>query len=304
MTGGKSVVSALITTLATSEENDAMILNRPKIILGRFHCTKKTVFLTPRYQKVSCFLKRACEKHRILRWFCVNLTPKWNENGAKMASRWCQDGAMLARLGALGRYLGSSWRSCAPFCRQVVARWRQDGPTYRQNEPGCATIAQGRAERGPSPLYPGPEDPPKGHAWENKEKRDSPNRIDIHIHIRIQLHTYTDTHIHKYTYTHTYTHIHTYTHTHIHTYTYTYTHTHIHTYTDTQIHTYTHTHIHTYTHTCTNTHTYISTYTNACACTYKYARIHIHIIIHIHIRIHIHIHIHTPIHRMIFSSQP
>ena len=31
----------------------------------------------------------------------------------------------LIRVGAGG--LGSSWRSWAPSCRQVVARWREDG---------------------------------------------------------------------------------------------------------------------------------------------------------------------------------
>ena len=54
---------------------------------------------------------------------------KHDENGPKMAPRWCEDGAMLAHVGALGRYLGPSWRSRAPSCRQVVARWRQDGLT-------------------------------------------------------------------------------------------------------------------------------------------------------------------------------
>ena len=47
---------------------------------------------------------------------------KRNENGPQMAPRWCEDGAMLAHVGALGRYLGPSWRSRAPSCRQVVAR--------------------------------------------------------------------------------------------------------------------------------------------------------------------------------------
>ena len=47
---------------------------------------------------------------------------KHDENGPKMAPRWCEDGAMLAHVGALGRYLGPSWRSRAPSCRQVVAR--------------------------------------------------------------------------------------------------------------------------------------------------------------------------------------
>ena len=37
--------------------------------------------------------------------------------------------AILPHLGALGRYLGSSWRSQAASCRQVAPRWRGDGPT-------------------------------------------------------------------------------------------------------------------------------------------------------------------------------
>ena len=47
---------------------------------------------------------------------------KHDENGPKMAPRWCEDGAMLAHVGALGRYLGPSWRSRAPSYRQNVAR--------------------------------------------------------------------------------------------------------------------------------------------------------------------------------------
>ena len=71
---------------------------------------------------------------------------KHDENGPKMAPRWCEDGAMLAHVGALGRYLGPSWRSRAPSCRQVVARLRQDGPTWRPNEPENAPT-QRKAER-------------------------------------------------------------------------------------------------------------------------------------------------------------
>ena len=63
-----------------------------------------------------------------------------------MAPRWCEDGAMLAHVGSLGRYLGSSWGSWAPSYRQNVARWRQDGPTWRPNEPENAPT-QRKAER-------------------------------------------------------------------------------------------------------------------------------------------------------------
>ena len=44
-------------------------------------------------------------------------------------SLWPPIFAILPHLGALGRYLGSSWRSQATFCRQVAPRWRPDGPT-------------------------------------------------------------------------------------------------------------------------------------------------------------------------------
>ena len=71
---------------------------------------------------------------------------KHDENGPKMAPRWCEDGAMLAHVGSLGRYLGSSWGSWAPSYRQNVARWRQDGPTWRPNEPENAPT-QRKAER-------------------------------------------------------------------------------------------------------------------------------------------------------------
>ena len=71
---------------------------------------------------------------------------KHDENGPKMAPRWCEDGAMLTHVGSLGRYLGSSWGSWAPSYRQNVARWRQDGPTWRPNEPENAPT-QRKAER-------------------------------------------------------------------------------------------------------------------------------------------------------------
>ena len=44
-------------------------------------------------------------------------------------SLWPPIFAILPHLGALGRYLGSSWRSQATFCRQVAPRWRPDRPT-------------------------------------------------------------------------------------------------------------------------------------------------------------------------------
>ena len=42
---------------------------------------------------------------------------------------WAHIFAILSHLGALGRYLGSSWRSQATSCRQVAPRWCPDGPT-------------------------------------------------------------------------------------------------------------------------------------------------------------------------------
>ena len=84
---------------------------------------------------------------------------KHDENGPKMAPRWCEDGAMLAHVGSLGRYLGSSWGSWAPSYRQNVARWRQDGPTWRPNEPENAPT-QRKAERSEAcPLSPKPTGP-------------------------------------------------------------------------------------------------------------------------------------------------
>ena len=44
-------------------------------------------------------------------------------------SLWPPIFAILPHLGALGRYLGSSWRSQSTFCRQVAPRWRPDRPT-------------------------------------------------------------------------------------------------------------------------------------------------------------------------------
>ena len=54
----------------------------------------------------------------------------WRRAGGFMVlALFCIFSLMLALVGDLGRHVGSSWRSLAPFCRQVVARWRQDGPT-------------------------------------------------------------------------------------------------------------------------------------------------------------------------------
>ena len=44
-------------------------------------------------------------------------------------SLWPPIFAILPHLGALGRYLGSSRRSQATFCRQVAPRWRPARPT-------------------------------------------------------------------------------------------------------------------------------------------------------------------------------
>ena len=132
------------------EENDAKTWNRANIS-----------FWVDFHRKIRCFLKHACENHRILRWFWGNLTPKWTQDGVKMVLRW--------------RYVGSCWRSWAlswlilallgsilsPSCRKMAPRFPNIAPKRARE---CANTAQGRAERGLSPLYPSPKDPPKGHA--------------------------------------------------------------------------------------------------------------------------------------------
>ena len=126
----------------------------------------KISFWVDFYRKIRCFLKHTCENHRILRWFWGNLTQKWTQDGAKMVPRW--------------RYVGSCWLSWAlswlilgllgsilsTKCRKMAPRW-PNMASKRARE--CANTAKGRAERGLSPLHPSPQDPPKGHAWENKE---------------------------------------------------------------------------------------------------------------------------------------
>ena len=56
---------------------------------------------------------------------CIRLSPPEAPN----FSLWPPIFAILPHLGALGRYLGSSWRSQSTFCRQVAPRWRPDRPT-------------------------------------------------------------------------------------------------------------------------------------------------------------------------------
>ena len=101
------------------------------------------------HRKIRCFLKHSCENHRILRCCWGNLTPKWTQDGVKMGLRW--------------RYVGSCWRSWAlswlilallgsilsPSCRKMAPRWPNIAPKRARD---CANTAQGRAERGLSPL--------------------------------------------------------------------------------------------------------------------------------------------------------
>ena len=112
----------------------------PKRYVGSIpiHC----IIFFKNHRKIRCFLKRACENHRILRWFWGNLTQKWTQDGVKMVLRW--------------RYVGSCWRSWAlswlilallgsilsRSCRKMAPRWPNIAPKKRAKTP-----TQRRAER-------------------------------------------------------------------------------------------------------------------------------------------------------------